>query len=500
MTDPEGTMNANRRRGLLGCWLLLWTVLCPSIGAAQHFPADEDLDVMLRFLVEDRETTGIVVGLRDADGTARVLHYGSAGPGARPLGPKSVFEIGSVTKTFTATLLADMVLRGEVALEDPVSRYLPEHVTVPSRGGREITLLDLATHTSGLPRVPANFRRDNLLDPYAHYTIDLLYAFLSSHELRRDPGEAYEYSNVGYGLLGHALARAAGTGFRELLHQRVLQPLGMTMTGYSLDGDAAEWMVEGHRFGAVVPRWSVTEAMEGAGGLLSTAGDLLRYVAAGLEPPRTELQRAMRLAREIHVPGEREREGQGLGWRTVAPPGRPPIVEHGGASAGFRTRLSLMPERGIGAIVLANEGEFADPLGPDLLRLGPPPAEWPRVRVDPGVLARYAGEYVAVEGHSTFYVRLEDEGYLSFRLGVQVREKLYAASDSTFYLLRRPWSLTFRGGDGPDVEMLIDIDERHPESQGRTRSARRVGPTAPRRRRAPSIRSRRIARHPYSRL
>jgi serine-type D-Ala-D-Ala carboxypeptidase/endopeptidase len=494
--DPSGGEMGVICRRFRRSLLLLCALLLPVTLGAQSFPANEDLEAMLRFLVEDRETQGIVLGIREADGSVRLLHYGSAGPDLRPLGPRSVFDIGSITKTFTATVLAEMVLRGEVALEDPIAKYLPPQVTVPSREGREITLLDLATHTSGLPRLPTNFRPADLQDPYAYYTLDLLYAFLRDHELRAAPGESYEYSNLGYGLLGHALAHAGGMSFRDLVRERVLEPLEMEATGYALRGDAAGWMVQGHRFGAVVPTCSVGEAMEGAGGLRSSAEDMLKYLEANIRLPSTGLERAMRLAQAVQMPGAEAGAGQGLAWRTLVTPRGARIVEHGGASAGFQARVALMPERGVGSVVLTNEGQFRDALGMDLLRHAPLPADWNRIRVAPDVLKRYAGEYDEVSAHGRFYVRLEGEGYLTFQPGGQVRVRLYATSDTTFFMLRHPWSLTFRkveGGEG--VEMLIQVDERRSAQQGLTRAARRIGPITPRRRSSPVRKRHRFAVH-----
>ena len=123
----------------------------------------------------------------------------------------TVFEIGSATKVFTSLLLADMVTRGEVRLSDPVSRYMPAGVRIPERGGRSITLEDLATHRSGLPRMPMNFFTPNQTDPYRAYSTKDLYRFLAWYPLPRDIGTEYEYSNLGAGLLGHAPARG-GTG------------------------------------------------------------------------------------------------------------------------------------------------------------------------------------------------------------------------------------------------------------------------------------------------
>ena len=124
------------------------------------------------------------------------MSYGQSGTG-RPLDGNTVFEIGSISKVFTALVLADMVRKGELALEDPVAKYLPDTVKVPARNGRQITLLDLATQSSGLPRMPTNFTPKDPANPYADYTIRQLYDFLSGYQLPRDPGERYEYSNLG---------------------------------------------------------------------------------------------------------------------------------------------------------------------------------------------------------------------------------------------------------------------------------------------------------------
>jgi CubicO group peptidase (beta-lactamase class C family) len=163
-------------------------------------------------------------------------------------------------KTFTAALLADMVTKGEVALEDPISRFLSEGVTMPSHGGREITLLDLATHRSGLPKNPDNHTPADQQNPDADYTIETMYEFLSSYELRREPGSQFEYSNLGFQLLGHALAQAAGMSYTELHRERILIPFGMTTAGFTLDGERAEWAAQGHRSGSVVPYWTGREA------------------------------------------------------------------------------------------------------------------------------------------------------------------------------------------------------------------------------------------------
>jgi CubicO group peptidase (beta-lactamase class C family) len=474
---PGNRRRARLRRGFPLAVLALFALIRPSAAAAQHFPSGEDLSLMLRYLVEDGVTPGIVLGVLEADGTTRVVSHGSGGPGTRALGPLSEFEIGSLTKTFTAALLARMVDDGTVRLDDPVSKYLPDSVTVPARDGREITLRDLATHTSGLPRVPDDYAPPDPMDPYADYTVDMLYEFLSGYTLPRAPGAQYEYSNLGYGLLGHALARAAGTTFRALLRERVLDPLGMRMTVYAPEGDAAEWMTRGYD-GDVVPHWSGTEAIDGAGGLVSNAADMLTWLKANVGLADDSLERAMRTAHEVRVPRGPPGAGIGFSWTTVVVPGKSPLVTHNGGTGGYRSMVALDPEHGRATVVLANTSNFDDALGTLLLFLDPPPAGW-RSGTDPGSLRRFVGTYKATAGSAEYYVRLEKEGWLTYQPRGQVRARMYAKPDSSFYLLRGPWSFTFRTGERGGMTMAMSVDEREPGQTSMTREARRIEERTP---------------------
>lgn len=177
-------------------------------------PSDSEIrNTLAEHLKVERQSVGIVVGIVSPQGR-RIVAYGSLGKNdPRPLDGDTVFEIGSMTKVFTSLVLMDMVQHGEVAVEDPVSKYLPPSVHVPERAGRRITLKDLSTQTSGLPRMPGNFHPKNESNPYADYTAEQLYDFISGYTLTRDIGTTYEYSNLGVGLLGIALARRAGTDY-----------------------------------------------------------------------------------------------------------------------------------------------------------------------------------------------------------------------------------------------------------------------------------------------
>lgn len=441
--------------------ILPLALLTPAIAVAQqHFPATEDLEVMLRYLVEDQETPGIVLGILEADGSTRIVSYGSAGPDARPLGPRSVFELGSITKVFTGILLVDMVDRGEVSLSDPVSMYLPEGVAMPSRNGREITLLDLATHRSALTRMPSNMPMDPE-NPYPEYTVEDMYAFLSEHELRREIGSEFEYSNIAVALLGEVLARAAGGSYEEVVRARILDPLGMDMTSTIVAGELREWNTQGYDDGEVAPyrNWPNLPAM---GALRSTAEDMLTFLAANVGEPATRLENVMRDAHEVRA-SVNPRAGIGLLWQTRQLGDRA-VVMHGGSTAGYSTRIGFDPELGVGFVLLTNTNGFGDDIDLDFLRRGPP-LGISEIAVPPEVLQTYAGAYEMPSGE-TLFVRLEDEGYLTLQIPQNVRFRMHAESDTRFYLRRTPWRIDFTHDDAGQVAGIV-VDMEGTERRGR---------------------------------
>lgn len=207
----------------------------------------------------------------------------------------TVFEIASVTKTFTATLLAEMAARGEVRLDQPVQELLPPGVTVPTCRGRPITLAQLAEHTSSLPRLPGNLWATvtDPANPYKGYEVRHLYEWLNSARLAFPPGSGVKYSNLGTGLLGHALAVKAGQPFEKLMAERVLRPLGMSDTAVTLNDDQKSRVAAGHdEQGKPTSNWD-TPALGGAGALRSTVTEMLTFLQANLTPAATPLRQAL---------------------------------------------------------------------------------------------------------------------------------------------------------------------------------------------------------------
>lgn len=324
---------------------------------ASHFGSDADLQNIADRIAEGERVKGVVIGLLEPDGRRRVFVAGTAGQGCRPLDEHTVFEIASITKTFTGTLLADSVLRGEVRLNDPVAKYLPADVKMPTFNGQHVTLLDLATHRSGLPRLATGFTPPDQANPYAAFDEAHLYKWLSTHQLDRAPGDKAEYSNLGTGLLGNALARAAGgRDFPQLVRRRILRPLGMSHTGFKRSADLNRWLAKGHNEkGAEVPYWDIA-ALTGAGGLNSTVTDMLNYLDANLGLPTTPMERAMRFAHQPQADFIDDKK-IGLGWQISQQNGRA-VLSHTGGSGGFSSAVALDPGGCAGVVILTNSANF----------------------------------------------------------------------------------------------------------------------------------------------
>ena len=412
-------------------------------GQQSTVASDSSIHAIITARVDARLATGIVVGVIEPSGRRRVVAYGASGT-ARPLDKNSVFEIGSITKTFTAAVLSDMVRRGEVRLDDPVAKYLPATVKMPMRNGRQITLVDLATQSSGLPRMPSNFKPKDATNPFADYTAEDIYAFLSSYQLPRDVGAQYEYSNLGVGLLGHALARRAGMDLEILYRRRLLDPLGMPDTRIALTPSMRERLALGHNAqGDVVPNWDIP-ALGGAGALRSTVADMLTYIAANLAADVDSTAGALGPA--LHATHARRRDagsaqlGIGLAWHITSRPDSGVIVWHNGGTGGYRTFTGYDPARRTAVVVLTNSNIDADDIGTHLLAPAVPlrstqpsmAVQRKEIVLPAATLDRYVGEYELAPAFHLVVTHVGD-GLVLEPTG-QEKFPLFAEKDTEFFL------------------------------------------------------------------
>lgn len=370
--------------------MLTWLLLIPAAARAQQPRIPGDVRASVRARVDNGWSVGIVVGVVDGSG-ARYFAYGGAARGGAPVDERTVYEIGSITKVFTALALADMVVRGEVALDDPVQRFLPEAVRVPRRDSLQITLRLLSAQRSGLPRLPSSLRPADQNNPYADYDSTRLYEFLSGYALTRDPGARYEYSNLGVGLLGFALARRAGLSYEALVRRRILDPLGLADTRITLTPELRARLARGHNGEREVPGWDL-DALAGAGALRSTAADLTRFLAAAMGLVPTPLDSAFRLTARIQADaGPSLRIG--LGWQVIGPDSTA-AWWHNGGTGGYHSFIGFDPRRRLGVVVLSNSAASVDDLGFHLLHASFPLAPVRAVALLPAEsLDAYAGEY-----------------------------------------------------------------------------------------------------------
>lgn len=331
----------------------------PLVSAAMIGPLlSRDIDTALaQGGIGPAKSAGVVIGVA-REGVTRVFAFGAAKP-------DSIFEIGSITKTFTGLLLARMIVQGDVTLNEPVRKLLPEGLVVEPKGA-EISLSDLITHHSGLPRMPGNFPPSDWTSAHRRYTVHELYAYLAQRGVARPPDPPYLYSNLGVGLLGQALANRAHTSYANLLASEITGPLHMRDTEIELSAAQRRRLLAGWPAGA----WHAG-ALAGAGDLRSTASDMLIFLEANLlprHPVHAQMFRsAINLSQKILAPADGPMRGA-FGWEYDPKTGD---YRHGGLTGGYTTYAFFNRRGGYAAIVLTNAGSdpFANLLGARISQL-----------------------------------------------------------------------------------------------------------------------------------
>ena len=351
-------MKVPHKPKLLGLIPLFLFIALLSAQSATLPPA---IERAIRGRIDAGVHVGIVVGIIDSTGP-RYFSFGRrSAQSSVAVDEDTVFEIGSISKVFTSILLADMVEKGGLSLEQPIQKVVPESIRVPAHSGKAIRFVDLATHTSGLPRLPDNLRPSDPENPYADYSPKQMFDFLSRHQLRRAPGSEYEYSNYAAGLLGYLLGLKAGTDYPSLVEAVITTPLKMTRTATTMNPEMFSLLALGHRNSTPVKNWDIP-TLAGAGALRSTARDMLSFLAANLQLQSTDLDSALQLTHQPRVQAGRGME-VGLGWHIRSGNQGRSIVWHNGGTGGYRSFAGFDRKQKRGVVLLSNSDESVDDLG-----------------------------------------------------------------------------------------------------------------------------------------
>lgn len=441
-----------KRTRALSAWtmvLLLLVAAAPAQGPPR--PTDDAIRQMLVKRVDvQKQAHAAVLGRIDSHGR-QIVAYGEAGPDSkRPLDGDSVFEIASLTKVLTALVLSDMIARKEVALLDSVTQYLPERVLNPDV--RAISLVDLATHTSGFPLRMPGVDLSEQRYPYSSVGRKEFYAALATFKSETASGSRYEYSNFGYAVLGEALAHRADMSFERLLETRVLTPLGLEDTRWKLTDSMRARAVTGHDAALAPVEISGPGMFAGAGGLHSTVNDMLDFLEVALGRRDSPLSGAARALLDTARPSDYPHAIQALGWRVTNLAGHR-IVWSNGAGQGFRTFMGFSPKNGVGVVAFANASSDVgvDDIGQHLIDEHYPvnlqgPDDHEEITLAPAVLDRYVGTYRFADKSVVTIVR--DGSILMGQWPQGEPSPLFAEAESRFFMRDVDAQITF-SGHGP---------------------------------------------------
>jgi serine-type D-Ala-D-Ala carboxypeptidase/endopeptidase len=443
--------------GWLLAFAVAWANAFPPKGVCQ-----EDLRPQISILVQPYLEAEMVVGgsigwikgqQSDWMGFGRLSLQEPASPAAQ-----TIYEIGSITKVFTGILLADAVVQERLDLDQAFVAAVDPAYPVPHSTQSKITWRHLATHTSGLPRMPDNFRSKIPEDPYVDYTPADLFQYLHQHELMANPGDRWQYSNLGFGLLGQLIADQSNAAYEQVLVERLLKPLGMEDTALQLNADQQRRLATPHDAdGQPVHPWHF-QAMAGAGAIRSNIQDMLTFASSQLTPPPNDLGKAIDLAWKIHQ--ESLGDGSfatGLGW-LVAKDGNTRF--HNGQTGGFHSAVFLNRQLNQAVVILANSatGEI-DLLAEDLFRLlagqEVKPRDFPKpVPVSADSMQRLAGKYQLIPG-LVFSVDVVD-GKLMVGLTGQPSLRVYPQTETTWKYRAVDATITFElDEEGNCTELVL---------------------------------------------
>jgi CubicO group peptidase (beta-lactamase class C family) len=318
---------------------------------------DIKVDSLAQTFMARNNTASLAIGVLEK-GKKHVFGYGEIERGKKiaPDG-RTLYEIGSISKTFTGILLAYFVEQKKLRLDDPINKYLPDSIPEISFNGKPVTVGSLSNHSSGLPRLPSNlFDEADMQNPYKHYDDQRLFRFLKNFKPTREPGAQYEYSNLAVGLLGVILERVSGKSYEQLLKEIIAQPLAMKNTRITLTRADSTAFAQGYRGQTPIHSWEFI-SLVAAGGIRSSVNDMLLYAEAQIDGGNSALDKAIALS---HQPTwEKSGTRVGLGWHLLSRDAKSYLF-HNGQTGGYYTVLLVNPDTKNAVVMLTNA--LVDPM------------------------------------------------------------------------------------------------------------------------------------------
>lgn len=438
--------------------LLLATFTCVKCSKSSKSVDKESLPAEAVEIIEksiaEGLTPGIAIALIDSSGIHH-FNFGKTTSDGTDVNEHTIYEIGSITKAFTGILLAQQVLDEDIQLDQEISTLLPDSLKIPVVGDIEITVGNLTDHTSGLPRMPYNFNPANPNNPFADYSVEQMYEFISNYQPTCPVGSAYEYSNIGQGLLGHLLALNRNTTYEDLMIQAIATPLQMADTRIIFTLRMKENLAPGHRNGQVVENWDLP-TLAGAGAIRSSAADMAKFISANLGYTNTPLAEAMSLSHQIrhNKPGNMS---VAMAWQ-IKKSENGDVIWHNGRTGGYSSFVGFSKETGKGIVLLTNSSTYVD----DMTEIGfyilDPFAglttrkfKSDAIILPESLLEQYLGVY---ELQPNLRLTITKEGtQLHGQVTGQQRFEMHAENDTSFFLTAVKAQITFRQKEGK-VESL----------------------------------------------
>jgi D-alanyl-D-alanine-carboxypeptidase/D-alanyl-D-alanine-endopeptidase len=335
--------------------ILVFVLIIPAILSCAKEPEPQNLHEEINRIINpyiySGSRVGVAVGIYN-NGVEEMFFYGTKNiETGETIDENTMFEIGSITKTFTSVMLAEMEIEGKINRNNEVHTFFPTTVTIPTYNDTAMRLVHLSNHTSALPYMPDNFDTKQLPPPFDTYTEAELYTFLVNLQLSRQPGTKYEYSNIGVGLLGYILAKCDSSAYFDMVKNRILNPLGMNSTVTDFSAVSGNNIATGYIGNQVQEQWLFSEVFIGAGALKSNLADMMKYLKAFLETSDDTLQCAMQETCKLTFSGEYD---MGLAWFISKLDDGQTVIWHNGGTGGYSSVMAFNPETGKGLIILTN--------------------------------------------------------------------------------------------------------------------------------------------------